>query len=171
MQAADSAIRATVDAFRNNRDIPEAILQSMQQTFSSVPIFGAIQDALIPLGESIGTSVAQYMYEAAQEFFLGRASIVFSDRGNEELVASRREELARLRQEQAQFELSAVEQQIAKVSRSGIAEVQTALGTFRTGMGAPEDASRDILAEAQRQVQILERIKSILEEIGPSAAN
>ena len=145
--------------------------QSMQQTFSSIPFFGAIQDALIPLGERIGTAVAQYMYEAVQEVFVGRESIVVGEGGNEELIAKRREELARLRQEQAQFEVSAVEQQIAKVSRSGVAEIETAIGTFRTGMGAPEDASRDILAEAQRQVQILERIKSILEEIGPSAAN
>lgn len=171
VQAADAAIRATSDAFRNNRDIPEAILQSMQQVFSSVPIFGAIQDALIPLGEQIGTSVAEYMYEAVQDIFLGRESIVFSDRGNEELIANRREELARLRQEQARFELSAVETQIGKIAKSGIAEVETSLGTFRTGMGAPQDASRDILTEAQRQVQVLERIESIMREIGTGTGN
>jgi hypothetical protein len=143
VQAADAAIRATTEAFRNNRDIPDAILESMQRTFSSVPIFGAIQDALIPLGERLGTSIAQSAVGVMQREFGMFAGMTFSDRGNEPLIAERTAELERLRRQ---------------ASMASVETVDTAIGRFRV--------ATDTDKAQQEQVEILRRIESIMQELG-----
>ena len=144
VQATDAAIRATTDAFRNNRDIPEAILESLQKTFSSIPIFGALQDALIPLGERLGESMAQSLLGVLQRELGLFRGIMFSDRGNEQLIKERQDELARLR---------------ARIDPGTVQSVGTAIGQFRFAVaGGPQD----------EQVEILRRIRSIMEELGQS---
>jgi hypothetical protein len=143
LQAADAAIRATSDAFRNSRDIPEAILESLQKTFSSVPVFGAIQDALIPLGERLGQSFADTVFNSMQQRFGMFQGIQRSTQGNEQLIAERRDELARLRQS---LDLPRVE------------SVNTAIGAFRFATSSTQTA--------EEQVEIMRRIESILDELG-----
>ena len=143
VQAADAAIRAATDAFRNNRDIPDAILESMQRTFSSIPIFGALQDALIPVGERLGTSMARSAIGVMQREFGMFAGISFSDRGNEPLIAERTAELERLRRQ---------------ASMASVETVDTAIGRFR--VATESDRTQ------QEQVEILRRIESIMEELG-----
>jgi len=144
IQAADAAIRATTDAFRNNRDIPDAILEPLQKTFSSIPIFGALQDALIPLGEKLGESMARSAVEVMQREFGLLQGIMFGGRTREDDIRAEREELARLR---------------AQVDPGTVQSVNTAIGQFRFAVsGGPQ----------QEQLEILRRIRQLMESLGES---
>jgi hypothetical protein len=144
IQAADAAIRATTDAFRNNRDIPDAILESLQKTFSSIPIFGALQDALIPLGEKLGESMARSAVDVMQREFGLFAGIMFGSRTREDDIRAEREELARLR---------------AQIDPGNVQSIDTAIGQFRFAVaGGPQ----------QEQLEILRRIRQLMESLGES---
>lgn len=143
LQAADAAIRATSDAFRNDRDIPDAILEAMQKTFSSIPIFGAIQDALIPVGERIGQSFAESFVDTMQREFGFFQGLQRSNRGNEELIANRRSLLA---QAQLNLDLPRVE------------SVNTAIGTFKFQTESAQTA--------EEQLETLRQIRQYMEELG-----
>lgn len=144
IQATDAAIRAATDAFRNNRDIPDAILESLQKTFSSIPIFGALQDALIPLGEKLGESMARSAVEVMQREFGLLQGIMFGGRTREDDIRAEREELARLR---------------AQVDPGTVQSVNTAIGQFRFAVsGGPQ----------QEQLEILRRIRQLMESLGES---
>lgn len=144
IQAADAAIRAATDAFKNNRDIPDAILESLQKTFSSIPIFGALQDALIPLGEKLGESMARSAVEVMQREFGLLQGIMFGGRTREDDIRAEREELARLR---------------AQVDPGTVQSVNTAIGQFRFAVsGGPQ----------QEQLEILRRIRQLMESLGES---
>lgn len=144
VQAADAAIRATTEAFRNNRDIPEAILESLQKTFSSLPIFGALQDALIPVGERLGESMARSAIEVMQSEFGLLRGITFGSRTREDDIRAEREELARLR---------------AQIDPGTVQSINTAIGQFRFAVsGGPQ----------QEQLEILRRIRQLMESLGES---
>lgn len=144
VQAADAAIRAATDAFKNNRDIPDAILESLQKTFSSIPIFGALQDALIPLGEKLGESMARSAIDVMQREFGIFQGIMFGSRTREEDIRAEREELARLR---------------AQVDPGSLQSINTAIGQFRFAVaGGPQ----------QEQLEILRRIRQLMESLGES---
>lgn len=144
IQAADAAIRATTDAFRNNRDIPDAILESLQKTFSSLPIFGALQDALIPLGEKLGESMARSAVGVMQREFGLFQGIVFGGRTRDDDIRAEREELARLR---------------TQIDPGSVQAVDTAIGRFRFAMaGGPQE----------EQLEILRRIRQLMESLGES---
>ena len=51
----------------------------------------------------------------------------------------------------------------------GLAEVQTSMGTFRTGFGTPQEASARVYDAAINQLVAIERIESIVKEIGQHA--
>jgi len=141
LQMTDASIRAIADAIRNNKDIPEAVLTALQKSFSSVPVFGAIQDELIPLSDMIVNYLFKDTFRSINAR-AGRTIYAMSDMTNEQLIRERRAELSDLR---------------ARVDMPRVESVSTALGQFRFGVGAERTAE---------QIQILERIESILQELG-----
>lgn len=168
LHAADSLIRGISDAFKNQRDIPNAILESLQSSFRSVPIGGAMMDAL--LTADAGQAFHDWLWndivsnvdrELAKRGMV--RTIQYGTMGNEQLIAERRAELERL---QGMSEADKLQKQISEQARSSMVEVDTALGRFKTAEGDPMQVSQDIM---RHQSETLDRIHSILRELGESA--
>ena len=77
------------------------------------------------------------------------------------------DELAAL---QAEQQILAMEDQRGRMIQSrlqmGMGQVQTAIGTYKFGFGSPEEASKRVVEAAVKQLVALERIESIVKEIG-----
>jgi len=168
INATDSLIRGVSEALKNQRDIPNAILESLQSSFRSVPIGGALMDAL--LTADAGQAFHDWLWndivsnvdrELAKRGMV--RTIQYGTMGNEQLIAERRAELERL---QGMSEADKLQKQISEQARSSMVEVDTALGRFKTAEGDPMQVSQDIM---RHQSETLDRIHSILRELGESA--
>jgi hypothetical protein len=86
---------------------------------------------------------------------------------NENMISGLRDELAELMARQTllmrQDERSRMIQSRLPMVQG---EVQAAFGTFRFGVGGPEQASREVVKIAGQQLQAQDRIKQIIETIG-----
>ena len=160
----------------------------------SVQMGLVLADALTPIGERAGEALGKAIFAGANsEFVEANAGYVegteygigdyLSDvaanrttrsigRGvrrmaNENLILGRMDELAAL---QAEQQILAMTDQRGQMMQSrmhlGLAEVQTSMGTFRTALGTPEEASARVYDAATKQLVALERIESIVKEIG-----
>lgn len=88
-------------------------------------------------------------------------------RPNENLIVARQEEYARLTAEQQILNQQDIRSQmVERRIQVGMGQVGTALGTFSMAFGDPADASRRVYDAAMKQVVALDRIKSIVEEMG-----
>ena len=160
----------------------------------SVQLGLVLADALTPVGErageALGKAIAgsageQFMeenagFEEGTEYgFLDYLSDVANNRttreigrgvrkiANQNLIQSRQQELAALQAEQQILQMSDRRGQMMQSRlHMGLAEVQTSMGTFRTGFGTPEEASARVYDAATKQLVALERIESIVKEIG-----
>ena len=177
-------------------DLASSIDKGFEEALRSVPHwavqFGAmIADHLKPHGTAIGRLVAEpildeisgigreaefeegtfygpldYLADAMQNRnvrSLGRVRKI----ANQNLILGRQDELAALQAEQQILQMSDVRgRMVQSRMHMGLAEVQTSMGTFRTGFGTPEEASARVYDAAIKQVVALERIESIVKEIG-----
>lgn len=160
----------------------------------SVQLGLVLADALTPVGErageALGKAIAgsageQFMeenagFEEGTEYgFLDYLSDVANNRttreigrgvrkiANQNLILGRMDELAALQAEQQILSMSDRRGQMMQSRlHMGLAEVQTSMGTFRTGFGTPEEASARVYDAATKQLVALERIESIVKEIG-----
>jgi hypothetical protein len=86
---------------------------------------------------------------------------------NEQMISGMRDELAELMARQT---LLARQDERSRMIQSRLpmvqGEVQAAFGTFRFGVGGPEQASREVVKIAGQQLQAQDRIKQIIETIG-----
>lgn len=180
-------------------DLASSIDKGFEEALRSVPHwavqFGAmIADHLKPHGTAIGRLVAEpildeisgigreaefeegtfygpldYLSDAMQNRnvrSLGRVRKI----ANQNLITGRQDELAALQAEQQILQMSDVRgRMVQSRMHMGLAEVQTSMGTFRTGFGSPEEASARVYDAAIKQVVALERIESIVKEIGHHA--
>lgn len=88
---------------------------------------------------------------------------------NEDLIRERQFEFARLTAEQQILNQEDVRSQwVQRRIQIGIGQVSTALGAFKSPFGDPGEASKRVYEAAMKQVVSLDRIKAILEEIGPN---
>ena len=180
-------------------DIRSSMNKGFEDAIRAIPHwstqFGTmIADQLKPYGESIGRELAQgvldNMYGTMREaefeegtFYgpLDYLADVAQDRNtrslgrvrkiaNQNLITGRQDELAALQAEQQILQMSDVRgRMVQSRMHMGLAEVQTSMGTFRTGFGTPEEASARVYDAAIKQVVALERIESIVKEIGHHA--
>jgi len=160
----------------------------------SVQLGMVLADALTPVGERAGEALGNAIFVGAnKEFVEANAGYVegteysikdyLSDvaanrttrdigRGvrrmaNENLILGRMDELAALQAEQQILQMTDKRGQMMQSRMHlGLAEVQTSMGTFRTALGTPEEASARVYDAATKQLVALERIESIVKEIG-----
>lgn len=177
-------------------DIRSSLNNGFENAIRAIPHwstqFGTmLADQLKPYGESIGKELAQgvldNMYGTMREaefeegtFYgpLDYLADVAQDRNtrsfgrvrkiaNQNLILGRMDELAALQAEQQILNMSDVRgRMIQSRMHMGLAEVQTSMGTFRTGFGTPQEASARVYDAAIKQIVALERIESIVKEIG-----
>jgi hypothetical protein len=163
----------------------------------SVQLGLALSDALTPVGERMGEALGRAMFaDASSEFMESNAGFeegteysifdyigdVINNRttreigrgvrriANQNLIQSRQDELAALQAEQQILQMT--DQRGAMFQsrmHMGLAEVQTSMGTFRTGFGTPQEASARVYDAAIKQLVAMERIESIVKEIGHHA--
>ena len=157
----------------------------------------ALGEALTPVGERAGEALGHALFVGANDEFveanagfeegteygiLDYISDVFNNRttrdigrgvrsiANQNLIQSRQDELAAL---QAEQQILRMTDQRGAMFQSrmhmGLVELQTSMGTFRTGFGSPEEASARVYDAAIRQLVAMERIESIVKEIGHHA--
>lgn len=160
----------------------------------SVQLGLVLADALTPVGERAGEALGKAIfagsnsefveanagYEEGTEYgILDYLSDVINNRttreigrgvrkiANQNLITGRMDELAVL---QAEQQILAMEDQRGRMIQSrlhmGMGQVQTALGTYKFGFGSPEEASKRVVEAALKQLVALERIESIVKEIG-----
>jgi hypothetical protein len=160
----------------------------------SVQLGLVLADALTPVGERAGEALGNAIYVGAnKEFVEANAGYVEGTeysikdylgdvaanrttrsvgRGvrrmaNENLILGRMDELAALQAEQQILQMTDKRGQMMQSRMHlGLAEVQTSMGTFRTALGTPEEASARVYDAATKQLVALERIESIVKEIG-----
>ena len=160
----------------------------------SVQLGIVLGEALEPVGERAGEVLGNAMFVSANKEFVeanagfeeGTAyglgdylSDVMQNRttrsigrgvrkiANQNLIEGRQAELAVL---QAEQQILAMEDQRGRMIQSrlqmGMGQVQTAIGTYKFGFGSPEEASKRVVDAALKQLVALERIESIVKEIG-----
>jgi len=160
----------------------------------SVQLGLVLADALTPVGERAGEALGRAMFVGANKEFVeanagyeeGTAysigdyiSDVWNNRttrsvgrgvrkiANQELILGRQDELAAL---QAEQQILNMEDRRGRMIQSrlqmGMGQAQTAIGTYKFGFGSPEEASKRVVEAALKQVVALERIESIVKEIG-----
>lgn len=160
----------------------------------SVQLGIVLGEALTPVGERAGEALGKAMFAGANSEFVeanagyeeGTAysvgdyiSDVWNNRttrsigrgvrkiANQNIITGRMDELAAL---QAEQQILAMEDQRGRMIQSrlqmGMGQVQTALGTYKFGFGSPEEASKRVVDAAVKQLVALERIESIVKEIG-----
>lgn len=160
----------------------------------SVQLGLVLADALTPVGERAGEALGKAIFAGANsEFVEANAgyeegteygifdylSDVINNRttrevgrgvrkiANQNLITGRMDELAAL---QAEQQILGMEDQRGRMIQSrlhmGMGQVQTALGTYKFGFGSPEEASKRVVEAATKQLVALERIESIVKEIG-----
>lgn len=163
----------------------------------SVQLGLVLADVLTPVGERAGEALGKAMFETVNgEFTEENAgfeegteygifdyiSDVINNRttrdigrgirriANQNLIQGRQDELAAL---QAEQQILRMTDQRGAMFQSrmhmGLAEVQTSMGTFRTGFGTPQEASARVYDAAIKQLVAMERIESIVKEIGHHA--
>lgn len=161
----------------------------------SVQLGVALGEALEPIGERAGEVLGRAMFVGASEQGFVEANAGFEEgtaygigdyimdvinnrttreigRGvrkfaNQDLILARQDELAAL---QAEQQILGMEDARGRMIQSrmhmGMGQVQTALGTYKFGFGSPEEASKRVVEAAQKQLVALQRIESIVKEIG-----
>lgn len=160
----------------------------------SVQLGLVLADALTPVGERAGEALGKAIFAGANsEFVEANAgyeegteygifdylSDVINNRttrevgrgvrkiANQNLITGRMDELAAL---QAEQQILGMEDQRGRMIQSrlhmGMGQVQTALGAYKFGFGSPEEASKRVVEAATKQLVALERIESIVKEIG-----
>ena len=177
-------------------DLGDSLGKGLRTAISAIPhwvaqIGVALGDALTPIGERLGEEFGRtYIDNGAQiiadnfeegtEYGLGDwLSDFFNNRttrdigrgvrkiANQNLILNRQDELAALQAEQQIMRQTDIRgQMIQSRMHMGMAEFQTGMGTFRATFGTPEEASARVYDAAMKQVVALERIESIVKEIG-----
>ena len=163
----------------------------------SVQLGLVLADALTPVGERAGEALGKAIFAGADSEFV-EANAGFEEgteygildylgdlinnrttrdigRGvrriaNQNLIQGRQDELAVLQAEQQILRMTDQRGQMMQSRmHMGLAEVQTSMGTFRTGFGTPQEASARVYDAAINQLVAIERIESIVKEIGQHA--
>ena len=141
------------------RELSQSILDSL---------YGTEREAEFEEGTHYGlgdyfSDVLQWRNPRSDLMNLGRVRKI----ANQNLILGRMDELAALQAEQQILNMSDVRgRMIQSRMHMGLAEVQTSMGTFRTGFGTPQEASARVYDAAIKQIVALERIESIVKEIG-----
>lgn len=141
------------------REMSESILDSL---------YGTDREAEFEEGTAYGlgdymSDVLQWRNPRSDIFNLGRVRKI----ANQNLILGRMDELAALQAEQQILQMTDQRGQMMQSRMHlGLAEVQTSMGTFRTALGTPEEASARVYDAATKQLVALERIESIVKEIG-----
>lgn len=144
------------------RELSQSILDNL---------YGMEREAEFEEGTSYGlgdylSDVLQWRNPRSDLMGLGRVRKI----ANQNLIQARQDELAALQAEQQILQMTDVRGgMIQSRMHMGIAEVQTGMGTFRTALGTPQEASARVYDAAIKQVVALERIESIVKEIGHHA--
>lgn len=144
------------------RELSQSILDNM---------YGMGREAEFEEGTYYGlgdylSDVFQWRNPRSSIFELGRVRKI----ANQNLIQGRQDELAALQAEQQILQMT--DQRGAMFQsrmHMGLAEIQTSMGTFRTGFGTPQEASARVYDAAIRQLVAMERIESIVKEIGHHA--
>ena len=164
ISSVDTAIRNIAESIRNNNDIGQAVGDGLMAAIKGLPIVGALVDAFEPAMEALGAELVN----ATVETYQLADRITTSNVGMEELRAQERRmlegELAILQGRRAQ-ESDPVTRALGGLTQTGIREADTALGTFRFGLGSAGDVSRNLYDTAQEQVDTLKRIEELQKEI------
>jgi hypothetical protein len=167
----DTALRSVAQAIRNDTSIADALSTGIMDGIKRLPIVGAIVEAAEPAAESFGETFARAWIETYGD----PGNIIYSDRTN----AIFEEQAQRIRQSlEAELESLQASQSdqvdplgraIATMRTAQIGEADTALGSFRFGIGgSAADISRDISDRAEEQVTVLRRIEEIQKELRDS---
>lgn len=177
-------------------DVAGSIIGGLEKAVAMIPhpaaqLGLALGEILKPYGEAAGKMFGEAVIDGVNmsreaEFEEGTAyglgdylSDVINDRNtrqmgrgvrkiaNQNLILGRQDELAALQAEQQILKMIDQRGQMMQSKMHlGLAEVQTSMGTFRTGFGTPEEASARVYDAATKQLVALERIESIVKEIG-----
>lgn len=180
-------------------DLVSSLNRGFEEAIRAVPHWAAqfgvmIADQLKPYGETIGRVMSEPALDALSgvereaEFEEGTfygpldyMSDLINNRttrsfgrvrkiANQSLIQGRQDELAALQAEQQMLNMTDVRgRMVQSRMQLGIGEVQTSMGAFRTALGTPQEASARVYDAAIKQVVALERIESIVKEIGHHA--
>jgi hypothetical protein len=177
-------------------DLGDSLAKGLRESLKVIPHWSVqlglvLAEALEPVGERAGEALGRAMFEGTNmeienrfeegseyglgdwmsDFFANRTTREIG-RGivkipNQNLILGRMDELAALQAEQQILNMTDVRgQMIQSRMHMGMAEFQTGMGTFRAAFGTPEEASAKVYDAAMKQVVALERIESIVKEIG-----
>ena len=167
----DTALRNVAQAIRNDTSIGDALSAGIMDGIKRLPIVGAIVEAAEPAAESFGETFARAWIETYGD----AGNIIDSDRTNaifeeqaQRIRASLEAELESLQATQAS-QVDPLGRTIATMRSAEISEADTALGSFRFGIGgSAADISRDLSSRAEEQVEVLRRIEEIQKELRDS---
>jgi hypothetical protein len=167
----DTALRSVAQAIRNDTSIADALSTGIMDGIKRLPIVGAIVEAAEPAAESFGETFARAWIETYGD----PGNIIYSDRTNaifeeqaQRIRQSLETELESLQASQAE-QVDPLGRTIATMRAAEIGEADTALGSFRFGIGgSAADISRDLSGRAEEQVTVLRRIEEIQKELRDS---
>jgi hypothetical protein len=182
-------------------DLGDSLGKGLRESLKVIPHWSVqlglvLAEALEPVGERAGEILGRAMFEGnnmeiENQFEEGTAyglgdwlSDFVNNRttrevgrgvrklANQNLILNRQDELAALQAEQQIMRQTDIRgQMIQSRMHMGMAEFQTGMGTFRAAFGTPEEASARVYDAAMKQVIALERIESIVKEIGHYSRN
>ena len=192
VQSIDRALRAGIDSIKAGGSFAEAGAMAGEEIakgLRSLPIVGAIGGAIAdlflagmlqikdqvpnfvkvlatPLIEGFGffESIEAMEMEAkqAQSRIDAQANFLAEQRKRQVALQG---ELGQLQRERGGFAGDPFREMVDKLAQSQVQTADTALGSFRFGIGGGADISRRIFDNAQEQVRILKRIEEIQGEL------